>query len=387
MQMKKIGYLLLFISLFYGCASSKKLLEKGEYDKAIAKSAKALKKDPNDSKQMNILQEAYSQANMFDNEQIGFLKKENRGDNWFKIYIIYSRLKKREDIIRSLPPQDRNQFTLVNYDNQIIHSKKQAVSNFYQQGLALLNKGGKQNARVAYQDFIKVHNIYPNYKNINHLIDESHFHGINNILFRIKNNSNVILPENFNSELEKISLKGLNTMWLNYDTYDDTTISYDYYIVLNINHIKVSPETINNKIYVDKKKIQDGMKYVLDANGNVKRDSAGNDIKVPNWIIAKAKVKETIQHKAAKIGGTIDYVDLYSNQLIKSEPVSIKSIFNHYSAVFQGNKKALSKSSREIIGGHPVKFPSDKRMLLDAAQLLKDQSKTIIYRNRKLLEN
>jgi len=385
--MKKIGYLLLFISLFYGCASSKKLLEKGEYDKAIAKSAKALKKDPNDSKQMNILQEAYSQANMFDNEQIGFLKKENRGDNWFKIYIIYSRLKKREDIIRSLPPQDRNQFTLVNYDNQIIHSKKQAVSNFYQQGLALLNKGGKQNARVAYQDFIKVHNIYPNYKNINHLIDESHFHGINNILFRIKNNSNVILPENFNSELEKISLKGLNTMWLNYDTYDDTTISYDYYIVLNINHIKVSPETINNKIYVDKKKIQDGMKYVLDANGNVKRDSAGNDIKVPNWIIAKAKVKETIQHKAAKIGGTIDYVDLYSNQLIKSEPVSIKSIFNHYSAVFQGNKKALSKSSREIIGGHPVKFPSDKRMLLDAAQLLKDQSKTIIYRNRKLLEN
>jgi len=385
--MKKIGYLLLFISLFYGCASSKKLLEKGEYDKAIAKSAKALKKDPNDSKQMNILQEAYSQANMFDNEQIGFLKKENRGDNWFKIYIIYSRLKKREDIIRSLPPQDRNQFTLVNYDNQIIHSKKQAVSNFYQQGLALLNKGGKQNARVAYQDFIKVHNIYPNYKNINHLIDESHFHGINNILFRIKNNSNVILPENFNSELEKISLKGLNTMWLNYDTYDDTTISYDYYIVLNINHIKVSPETVNNKIYVDKKKIQDGMKYVLDANGNVKRDSAGNDIKVPNWIIAKAKVKETIQHKAAKIGGTIDYVDLYSNQLIKSEPVSIKSIFNHYSAVFQGNKKALSKSSREIIGGHPVKFPSDKRMLLDAAQLLKDQSKTIIYRNRKLLEN
>ena len=385
--MKKIGYLLLFISLFYGCASSKKLLEKGEYDKAIAKSAKALRKDPNDSKQMNILQEAYSQANMFDNEQIGFLKKENRGDNWFKIYIIYSRLKKREDIIRSLPPQDRNQFTLVNYDNQIIHSKKQAVSNFYQQGLALLNKGGKQNARVAYQDFIKVHNIYPNYKNINHLIDESHFHGINNILFRIKNNSNVILPENFNSELEKISLKGLNTMWLNYDTYDDTTISYDYYIVLNINHIKVSPETVNNKIYVDKKKIQDGMKYVLDANGNVKRDSAGNDIKVPNWIIAKAKVKETIQHKAAKIGGTIDYVDLYSNQLIKSEPVSIKSIFNHYSAVFQGNKKALSKSSREIIGGHPVKFPSDKRMLLDAAQLLKDQSKTIIYRNRKLLEN
>jgi len=383
--MNKFGYLLLVIGLFVGCASSQKLLEKGRYDKAISKSAKALRKHPNDAKQLHVLKEAFTKANAFDKEQIDFLKKEDRKENSFKIYKLYTSLKNRQDVIRSIPTKDREQFTLVNYDDQIINSKKRAVDNFYQEGLTLLNRGGKQNARVAFLDFEKVSNIYPNYQHVNRLINEAHYAGMNNVLFRIKNNSNVILPKNFNSELKKISLKGLNTRWINYDTYQDTSINYDYYIVLNINKIKVSPEAIDRKSYTDIKKIQDGMKYVLDANGNVKRDSAGNDIKVPNMVTVTANVTESIQHKETLIGGSIDYVDLVSKQLIKSDPVSVHSVFNHYSADYKGNKKALSKESRKIIGGHPVPFPSDKQMLMDTARLLKDHSKTIIYNNKRIL--
>jgi hypothetical protein len=127
------------------------------------------------------------------------------------------------------------------------------------------------------------------------------------------------------------------------------------------------------------------MKYVLDANGNVKRDSTGNDIKVPNWVNIKAKVTETIQHKEATISGTIDYVDLLTKQLIKSDPVAVTTVFNHYSAVAHGNTKALSKESRKLVGGRPVHFPPDNQMLMDAAQLLKDHSKTIIYKNKQIL--
>jgi tetratricopeptide (TPR) repeat protein len=224
--MRKYSYYLLILSLLIGCASSQKFLEKGQYDKAIVKSANNLRKDPNNTKELNVLMEAYTKANSYDKEQIDFLKKEDRKENYYKIYSLYSRLKRRQDVIRSIPTKDQEQFTLVNYDNQIINSKKQAVDNFYQEGLTLLNRGDKQNARTAYKDFVRVNNIYSDYKNVTRLLAESHFAGTNNVLFRIKNNSNVILPKKFDTELKKISLKGLNTLWLNYDTYQDTTINY-----------------------------------------------------------------------------------------------------------------------------------------------------------------
>lgn len=386
--MKRITYLCLLLSVILlatACTSSKKLLEKGQYDKAIQKSAKKLRKHPDDADELHVLKQAYQQANMFDKEQIDFLEKENRDANWLQIYFLYSGLEDRQDVIRSLPSSIRSQFALVDYDEQIIRAKKSAAETQYQQGLEYLNRNDRQSARKAYREFLSVQDIYPDYKDVAERLREAQYRGTNFVLLKIENNSNKVLPKDFDSELRKLSTADINSQWVQYQTYADSTMRYDYYVVINIKHIEVSPETIEKNSYTDSKKVQDGMKYVLDANGNVAKDSLGNDIKEPKMVTISADIREAIQHKNARISGSIDYIDLRTNQLVKTDNLATNAIFRHYSATFSGNKDALSKDSRKKIGGRPIPFPSDEDMLMNAAELLKDRAKKIMYQNRDLL--
>lgn len=366
------------------CTSSKKLLEKGRYDQAIEKSVKALRKDPGNSKELRVLKEAYTKANYFDNERIDFLENEGRDENWIEIYELYSRLKTRQHRIESLPTRLLNNFSLQDYDDELIASKENAVEVSYQKGLEYLNRGDKQSARLAYAEFERADYLYNDYKNVNQLLNEAQFWGTSNVLFKIENNSDVLLPRDFDYELKKIALKELNRKWLNFDTNADTALSYDYYILLDLKQIRISPESVDKNTYTETKEIQDGMKYVLDENGNVKKDSTGNDIKVPNMVSVSAEVTESRQHKHGYISGSLDYIDLNTDQLIKTEDISVEAVFEHYSATAAGNEEALSDGTKEKLKKRPVPFPSNEVLLMDAASLLKDRSKVIIYRNRNI---
>lgn len=380
--MKYVGILLIVCFVFSACTSSEKLLEKGRYDQAIEKSVKSLRKDPGDSKELRVLKEAYKKANYFDNDRITYLKTEGRDENWVEIYNLYTELEARQDWIESLPSQLLNQFSLKDYDEELIVSKENAAEVSYQNGLEYLNRGDKESARQAYREFERATYLYTDYKDVNKLMAEARFYGTTNVLFKIENNSEVLLPRDFAYELKKISLKELNDLWTNYDTYADTALYYDYYIVLDLKNIRISPESIDKNTFTETKEIQDGMKYVFDENGNVKKDSLGNDIKVPNMITVSAEVTESRQHKHGYISGSIDYIDLNTDQLLKTENISVEAVFEHYSALAAGNEEALSDETKEKIQSRIVPFPSDEVLLMDAASLLKDQSKAIVYRNR-----
>lgn len=382
--MRYIGLLLILCFIFSACTSSKKLLEKGRYDEAIEKSVKALRKDPGDSDELRVLKEAYRKANTYDLDQISFLENEGRDENWVEIYNLYTALDARQDWIKSLPSQLLHQFDLKNYDRELIASKENAAEVSYQKGIEYLERGDKQSARLAYGEFERVNYIYRDYKEVSRLMSEAHFNGTINVLFTVENNSEVILPRDFDYELKKVSLKELNDLWTNYDTYADTVLNYDYYIVLDLKEIRISPESIDRNTYTETGEIQDGMKYVLDENGNVKKDSLGNDIRVPNMITVSAEVTESRQHKHGYVSGSLDYIDLNTDQLIKTEDISVEAVFEHYSATASGNEEILSDATMKKLRSRPVPFPTDEDMLMDAASLLKDQSKAIVYRNRGL---
>lgn len=383
--MRLIGLLLIICFVLSSCTSSRKLLEKGKYDQAIEKSVKALRKDPGDTKEFNVLKEAYQKANYFDNDRIAYLKNEGRSENWLEIYTLYSQLESRQNWIESLPGNLPNRFELVDYDEYLIDSKENAAEFAYQKGMEYLDRGDKESARLAYREFEEVQYLYGDYKNVAQHMQEARFLGTSHVLFRVENNSEVLLPRDFDYELRKISLKDLNDQWTNYDTYADTSLVYDYYIELNLDDIRISPERIDKESYTETAEIQDGLKYVFDENGNVKKDSLGNDIKVPNMITVSADITESRQFKHGIISGSLDYIDLNTDQLLKTEDISVDAIFEHFSAVFSGNEKALSEETKRKLRSRPVPFPSDESLLLDAAELLKNESKAIVLSNRNVL--
>lgn len=386
-MLKRTFVLLFSVILLSGCNSSEKLLQKGEYDRAIEKAVKKLRKDPGNDKELYVLKEAYIKANSFDIEQISFLEKEGRSENYVRIYQLYGRLDRRQDRIKTLPTRLMSEFRIVNYDDELIASKEQAAETAYQQGLDYLDLGGKENARRAFYEFENVQSLYPNYKDVNDLQKEAAYLGTNQVLFIVENNSEVMLPERFESELRKISLGDLNNRWIQYSVYENEDVEYDYFIALNINRISLSPEGLEREKYSETTEIQDGTRYVLDDRGNVMKDSLGNDIKVPNMVNVTAEIQTQRQFKEAMVGGSLDYVDLRTEQLVKSENIGVTAVFEHLSGSYTGDERALSQESKEVIERNAVPFPDDEFMLMDAATLLKERAKDIMYRNRELLSS
>jgi hypothetical protein len=149
--------------------------------------------------------------------------------------------------------------------------------------------------------------------------------------------------------------------------------------------ITVSPESEKQLFYEEKKKVRDGWEYELDEDGNVKKDTLGNDIKVPKYKTITCKVVEKLQSKSAVIIGSINYIDNRTNELIRTDPIKSETFWQHRSGIANGNVNALTAKTKKIIGIPPAPFPRDFDMLSDAGQILKRMTKDIIYQNKNVL--
>src|SRR5450631_3126943 len=99
-----IPFLFILILFVSGCGSSKKQLQRGNYDAAVQKAVKQLRKDPSDVKQIDILDQAYRIANDQDNERVRLLKMEGKPNNWDEIYLVYKTLNDRQALVRTVTP-------------------------------------------------------------------------------------------------------------------------------------------------------------------------------------------------------------------------------------------------------------------------------------------
>src|SRR5664280_383523 len=100
-RMKKVlPFVFILTILLSGCGSSKKQLEKGNYDAAIQKAVKQLRKDPKDADQIDILNQAYKVANDQDNERVRMLKLEGKPNSWDEVYLVYKALNDRQSLVR-----------------------------------------------------------------------------------------------------------------------------------------------------------------------------------------------------------------------------------------------------------------------------------------------
>jgi hypothetical protein len=386
--MRSIPVLLIMLLMFTNCRTSTHYLKHAQFESAVYKSVSKLRKKPTRTKEINVLKEAFSKANQEDMERINFLRTSGEPDIWDNIFSRYNALKNRQQQVKTLPTSVLNaiHFVPVNYDEEVITAKQKAAEYFYVHALQLLEKNNKQNARLAYDELLKVKQYYSDYRDTDAKLQQALLIGRSNILFKIQNQSNIIVPQNFEQELLKISMQDMNTLWMNYDTKAVDQLDYDYSIQLNLKEIAVSPEQVREESYVDQKEITDGFKYKLDAKGNVVKDSAGNDIKIPIIKIITCKMVITKQRKSAIIKGNLDYVNNHTGQLIKTDPVAAETFFENDAAAPYGDLNALSSASRNLLNtGHFIPFPSNPDMIMQAAARLKDMTKSIIWNNKNIV--
>lgn len=389
--MKKIIILIAIAMLITGCASSLKQLQRGNYNEAIKTAVKKLRVDPTVQEQIEVLDKAYLLANQQDHDRIKFLKEEGSPYNWDEIFEKYSKLKDRQALVSTvLPLQLGDQiidYEYLDYDSEIIQAKRNAADYFWNHANELMKKGDKESYRQAHYEFQKAKEYAGNISNINQLIEEAHWKGISRVFVSFENKTHLKLPDQFKKDLMDFSVTDFNSEWVEFHTTNPSNNTYyDYFTIINLKKIEVSPEQVQQKERMESKEIKDGWEYVLDENGNVVKDSEGNDVKVPKIRAISCTLIETNQYKAAKLEGDVELVQNEPRKVIKQVPIGAESVFEHISARAIGDVNALSDESKELLKNKSVPFPRDIDLIIDGAETFKKSIRDGLGDLRRLIK-
>jgi hypothetical protein len=385
-----IPFILTLTVLLSGCGSSKKQLEKGNYDAAIQKAVKQLRKDKTDIKQIDILDQAYTVANRQDNERIRLLKAEAKANNWDEIYLVYKALNDRQSLVSTVTPLSRNgssvYFPNVDYIPDMVNAKRKAADFYYAHGSELMKSGLKESYRQAFAEFVRAKEYVGDYEGIDSKIQESKIQGMSRVLISVQNSSILKFPKEFEDDLLALDLPRLNSEWVEYHTQNlNENAQYDYFINVNVRSIAVSPDQSIQRDSVIKREIQDGFSYVLDKKGNVMRDSLGNDIKQKKYKTVQCALVETIQTKACRIDGDVEVIQTNPNKLVKKDPIGAQSNFENISSRALGDIQALNADQLQRTKTSIVPFPSDIDMIMRCSESLKMAIRGMIQNDRRYI--
>lgn len=385
--------LLLFIcsAALLSCGGVKKTqqaLNTGNYNAVMNNAIENLSK--NKTKKGNqeyvlLLEEAFKKNMQRELEEIAFYRKDGNRANLQSIYENYLRLDRTQERIRPLLPlpvydENRNaKFNFQNFDAKILDAKNELSAYLYDHANELINSANsKFDFREAYDDLAYLEDINPGIYDTKELMQLAHQKGIDFVAVKVTNDTEQIIPKRLEEELLDFNTYGVDNFWTEYHTTPDKKINYDYALSLDFKQINISPEQVQEKQLVREKVIKDGFEYVLDDNGNVAKDSLGNDIKVDKFKTVTCNFYRFTQLKSAQIGAKVTFVDLETQQEINSYPLSSEFVFQHVYATYRGDKRALETDLIGLLDLAAVQFPSNEQMVYDAGEDLKGRLSQIV---------
>lgn len=386
--MNKLLIVLLAGIFLFSCKSAQKELQLGNYEQAFIKSVKKLQKKPDDREQAEIFTISYKKANQKNLDRIEYLKMSGEASAYDEIYKNYLSLDRRQKLAETVLPLRAGgqtvDFEHINYNRQIIDAKKAAADYHYRKGLELL-KGDKYAAKKAYYEFEAVRKYSSAYQDLNRLQLEAKEKGTTTVLLVPMNKTYSQLSKEFLFNLIDFGMQDLDQDWIRY--YNKAQKNYyDYNIFISVNSVFISPDEMKESKEIVKKEVKDGFKYVMDANGNVMKDSLGNDIKVDKYKTISCTVIQKTQNKTAKIETKVEYQDNKTKRIVATIPAIGEHNFSYVSALANGDLNALSEKTKKTIGKTPIAFPTGGEMMEFSGNKLKEQIKKILITNKKYIK-
>ncbi len=391
--MKKLLFILSMVLLLASCNSAKrnqKLLAQGDYEQAIELAIKKLQRDKTSGKnddRIGFLEDAYKKMVAQDNRRLDLLKGLNSVSAAKETFYTYQNLAFMQDKIRPLLPLSYKSgrqatFTMVDYNGKITAAQDLLVDALASEAQLYMNRETIADYRTAYNIYCELEELAPYYNGIQNLKEDARFYGTDFVYVTLNNRSGQIIPSRLEQDLLDFNTYGLDDFWTQYHNERNQDIAYNYGIALNFKNISIAPERVKEIEERRTKRIKDGWEYELDRNGNVKKDSLGNDIKNEKYITVSARVTYTKQTKATYVEGDVVYRDLVNRRDINKYPLATEFIFENEFARYRGDKRALNKEDLQFIRLNFVPFPSNEQMVFDAGEDIKLRLKEILNNNR-----
>jgi len=371
--MKNLVYtflsLSLSLSLFTSCASADKMVERGDYDGAIQLATKKLAGKKKKEEYVIALEKGFEKITRQDMASIDAWSTSNRAEDWEAIIRTARNIQSRQDRIEPLLPLVsengyRAKFTFVETD-KIINEAKDKVVSLYETRLIDLVKaaraGSKSSARDAYELLDHMRSLNGDYVRPE-LKEEMRQLGINHIIVAMENNSQAFIPTSVVDELMSNDFSRVNSNWNRFYLSNVEGLVPDFSVKLKIQEILVTPDG-------GQERRADYSKEIVDARGNVLKDSLGNDVKRDKIVRVNATVLELVQSKKALLRSRLEIVNERTGEQICSENIEVEEIFGHVARNIIGDDRALEQNMRARI--QPLPFPSESDLIRDAFRGLK----------------
>ena len=218
------------------------------------------------------------------------------------------------------------------------------------------------------------------------MIYDAHQKGISRVIVQVSNQNPVKLPPQVEEDLISFDTQGLGSEWVEYHfKHLNNETVYDYEVLVKLLSILVSPDEVKDSDQIFTKKISDGFDYVLDANGNVMKDTAGNDIKIERFKEITCTLIETQQFKSVEIKGEVEITSLLEERLVQKEPFGASNTFEHSSARAVGDVGALTEEAFKKTQQEKIPFPTDVEMVMMCTETIKPAIRNAIYANRQFI--
>ena len=391
-MMKKLLLLLVLLSGLLSCGGRKQIekqLQLGNYDAVISNALKKLNKNKSDKRKQHyvlLLKDAYEQVVKRDIKRINHFKKGDNPELLKSIFELYVKLDYRQEAIKPyLPMKIGNHIvnlTFIDYSKDIQEYQFKVSNHMFNNGLILLSSEDKYDARKAHKLFTYVEDINPNFKNTRELIKNAHLKGIDHVIINLFDTTDQIIPKYIKEEVANIKDATINHQWIQYHNFAKESMRYDFEMNVDIKQILISSEALTEKQFIRNKNIVDGWEYQLDIDGNVLKDSLGNDVKIDKIKQVRARFFAFNQFKTSEILAEVTFVNLKTNTILKTIPIDSKLVFENNFGTYSGDFRALTRFDRALTREKSVYFPTNEQMIFDSSEDLRLQLIDVMRYNK-----
>ena len=360
--------LILLLSVPAFAQSPAKLIEKQEYDKAIAYCVDKLENEKgNKEKLYPSLKTAYDEANRQDLETVIQLKSTGSPSMWTDVYQGYLRLQQRYILVSQIEGKlqsDHVNIQFTDYSKDLEASRQNAIAYLYAHSVSLLKTGEKLDAALAYVELLHLSRIQQDYKNVELLMRQAIGGSANLAWLDIRNVSKSTLSPDFIAGIEDFSLNYKEKQYLDYVVKPQPGQDYSLTLSVRIKSVVATPGTVSEKEYTASHKNPESFENAYDDDAKKEEDK-----KHPDYN--KCKIKEVYQVKSATIKGTLSYIDSQSGQVLYQVPITARALFENKTATAEGDMFACPPEVYELLDVQKKKFPTNGEMITKAGKELK----------------
>ena len=321
--------LLALMLLLNRCISGKAAYEQGNYVAAVLESVERLRSNPDNKKAREVLTLSYPEAVKFLDAQVENAAASASPDRWRIAVENYTTVNSLYETIRRSPaalriiPQPQERFS------KLAEARQHAAEEHYQDGLAAMLKGTRNDSKTAYRHFSQALSLVPEYKDALEYANQAKEDATLHV---------VVEPVRINRagwEMEQAIFGYRGNEFVRFLTpaqvRSDSIKRIDQYLELAINGYSQSMPSYNRKTSEMIDSVKTGEKKV-------------NQKVIPVMTAVKAKVTTVEKSITASASAFLRVADAANGQVIGSWEIPAAQRWTDQWAIYTGDIRALPKN-------------------------------------------